>query len=144
MTIKVEQNMNTRPKFEKDFIFVLMPFTKDLDDLYIYGIRGPVEESGYSCIRADEIEHNTDNLQEILSHIERAKLIIAETTDKNPNVFYEIGIAHEKGKKVILLIRRGVDIPFDLKSKNHIIYDSIHDLAEKISNRLYASRSDAV
>lgn len=126
------------PKLSKNFIFVLMPFKKDLEDLYIYGIRGAAEKTGYVCIRADEIEHNSDIMEEILYYIDNASILIAETTDKNPNVFYEIGIAHEKQKEVILITKKGSDIPFDLKSKNHIIYENIHDLEEKLTKRLRA------
>jgi len=128
------------PKLSKDLVFVLMPFTKDLEDLYIYGIRGAVEKTGYVCRRADEIEHNSDIMEEILYHIDKASVLVGEMTDKNPNVFYEVGIAHGKKKEVILITRKGSEIPFDLKSKNHIIYENIHDLEEKLTRRLQAIR----
>ncbi|MBU7028418.1 MAG: hypothetical protein HXS48_15910 [Theionarchaea archaeon] len=47
------------PKPSENLIFVLMPFLKDLEDLYIYGIRGAAEKTGHVCLRADEIEHNS-------------------------------------------------------------------------------------
>ena len=128
------------PKLSKDLVFVLMPFTKDLEDLYIYGIRGAVEKTGYVCRRADEIEHNYDIMEEILYHIDKASVLVGEMTDKNPNVFYEVGIAHGKRKEVILITRKGSEIPFNLKSKNHIIYENIHDLEEKLNRRLQAIR----
>jgi hypothetical protein len=126
------------PKPKKDLIFVLMPFVAELEDLYIYGIRRAAERAGYVCLRADEIEHNSDIMDQIIYNIQNATVVIAETTDKNPNVFYEIGFAHGKGQQVILLAKKGSDIAFDLKSKNHIIYDNIHDLEEKLVKRLEA------
>lgn len=128
------------PKLSKDLVFVLMSFTKALEDLYIYGIRAAVEKTGYVCRRADEIERNSDIMKEILYHIDKASVLVGDMTDKNPNVFYEVGIAHEKRKEVILITRKGSEIPFDLKSKNHIIYENIHDLEEKLTRRLQAIR----
>jgi hypothetical protein len=124
------------PKLSKNLIFVLMPFAEELEDLYVYGIRGAAEKTGYVCLRADEIEHNSDIIDQILYNIQNATIVIAETTEKNPNVFYEIGFAHGKGQEVILITKKGSDIPFDLKSKNHIFYDNIHDLEEKLVKRL--------
>ncbi len=132
------------PKLSKDFIFVLMPFTKGLEDLYIYGIRGAAEKTGYVCLRADEIEHNSDIMEEILYYIDKASILIAEMSDKNPNVFYEAGIAHGKKKEVILITKKGSEIPFDLKGKNHIIYENIHDLEGKLVKRLRAIREGNV
>jgi hypothetical protein len=126
------------PKPKKNLIFVLMPFVEELEDLYIYGIRGAAEKTGYVCLRADEIEHNSDIIDQIIYNIQNATVVVAETSDKNPNVFYEIGFADAKGQQVILLTRKGSDIAFDLKSKNHIIYDNIHDLEEKLVRRLEA------
>lgn len=126
------------PKFGDKFIFVLMPFNKDYEDLYLYGIRGAVEKAGFVCRRADEIEHNSDIIDEILYQIDEASVLVAEMTDKNPNVCYEVGIAHGKKKEVILIARQGSDIPFDLKGKNHILYENIRDLEEKLTRRLNA------
>jgi hypothetical protein len=124
------------PEAKKKLIFVLMPFSEDLKDTYLYGIRGAAEKTGYICLRADEIEHNSDILQQILYYIQKAEVLIAEGTDRNPNVYYEIGIAHGKNKDVILLTKHETSIPFDLKGKNHIIYATIHDLEEKLVKRL--------
>ena len=128
------------PKKENNLLFVLMPFRDDLHDLYIYGIRGAAEKTGFYCVRADDIEHNRDIMEEILDHIEISRVIVAEMTDKNPNVCYEVGIAHGKNKEVILIIREGSEIPFDLKSKHFIIYKNIHDLEQKLTRRLKSIR----
>jgi len=77
-------------------------------------------------------------MDEILYYIDRAPVLVAEMTDKNPNVYYEVGIAHGKKKEVILITKKGSVIPFDLKSKNHIIYENIHDLEEMLVRRLRA------
>jgi nucleoside 2-deoxyribosyltransferase len=54
--------------------------------------------------------------------IELADIVIADMTGQNPNVFYEVGYAHAKGKLCILLTSDAADIPFDLKHQRHIVY----------------------
>lgn len=118
--------------------FALMPLGEEYKDLYIYGIRGAAEKTGFVYFRSDEIEHNAGIMNEIMHQIDKASVLIAEVTDKNPNVCYEVGLAHAKGKETILVARKGSNIPFDLKGKNHILYKNIHDLEEKLTRRLKA------
>lgn len=63
-------------------------------------------------------------------------MIIADMTGRNSNVFYEVGYAHAKDKLCVLLTRDANDIPFDLKHQRHIIYKSIQDLKNQLSNDL--------
>jgi hypothetical protein len=51
-----------------------------------------------------------------------ARLIVADCTDRNPNVFYEIGLAHTIGKPTILLTQKSEDVPFDLRHLRYIEY----------------------
>lgn len=124
------------PKFNKKFMFVLMSFDKENEDLYIYGIRGAAEKTGFVCKRADEIEHNSDIMKEILYQIKKALILVAEMSSGNLNVYYEVGIAHGLGKEVILITKKGTIIPLDLAGKNHIIYENINDLEKKLIKRL--------
>ncbi|OQX90664.1 MAG: hypothetical protein B6D58_09760 [candidate division Zixibacteria bacterium 4484_95] len=124
-------------KFE-DLVFVLMPFSFEMKDIYWYGIRGSIEKLGLKCARADEIENNSDIIKEIFDHIKRAKFIVAEVSEKNPNIFYEVGYCHALGINPILVARKGTEIPFDLKTQSHIFYESIKDLEDKLTNRLEA------
>jgi hypothetical protein len=55
--------------------------------------------------------------------IKDAKLVIADCTDRNPNVFYEIGLAHVLGKQVVLVTQKTEDIPFDLRHLRYITYE---------------------
>jgi len=54
-------------------------------------------------------------MQQIWVYILNARVLIAELTGKNPNVFYELGLAHAQGKDVILLTQSINDVPFDLR-----------------------------
>lgn len=119
-------------------MFVIMPFAESFDDVYILGIREVAERQGYVVERADDIEHNQDILAVLQNQIRTADVVIADTTQQNPNVFYEIGYAHAANKPTILVSRKGEKIPVDLQSLNHIFYSTIVDLREKLTKRLKA------
>ena len=106
----MEDNSENKP-----FVFVLMPFSTEFTDLYLNGIKPACESVGVDCERVDEKLLTESILERIYSHIRQADLIVAEMTNLNPNVFYEVGYAHALYKQVILLIRDAGDIPFDLK-----------------------------
>lgn len=108
----------------KSFVFVLMPFAKEFDDIYKFGIKQTCEQLGCYCERVDEQIFQESILERIYNQISKADILIADMTGKNPNVFYEVGYAHGLGKKVILLTQKTEDIPFDFKHFQHIVYDS--------------------
>lgn len=117
-------------------IFIIMPFTPELDDVYHLGIREVVAKVGGSCERADEMQHVGGIVEKIYDSIKGADIIIAELTAANPNVYYEVGFAHALGKPVILLTRNIQNTPFDLRVYNHVIYSSIVDLRERLDRML--------
>jgi len=54
--------------------------------------------------------------------IDRSRVVICDCTGRNPNVFYEIGIAHTLGREVILITQIDADIPFDLRHLRYVTY----------------------
>ena len=127
----------------KTFAFVLMPFDGAFDDIYRFGIK---ETSGTLDIlaeRVDEQIYQEGILERIYRQIELADIIIADMTGKNPNVLYEVGYAHAKGKLTILLTSNADDIPFDLKHRRHIVYSgSIKTLRERLVEELTWAQSE--
>ena len=124
----------TKPK---KFVFTLMPFNEKFDDVYKLGIKATCEELNTYCERVDEQIFKERILDRIYNQIAKADLVIADMSDRNPNVFYEVGYAHALGKDVILLTQNAEDIPFDLKHYSHIIYDGkIVKLKEELKKRL--------
>lgn len=113
--------MKTLPKF---YCFVLMPFSEAFDDIYQLGIKAACEAAGAYSERVDEQIFQGSILERVFNQIARADLIIADMTNRNPNVFYEVGYAHALGKRTILLTNNSDDIPFDLKHFPHIIYNN--------------------
>src|ERR1044072_6170726 len=110
----------TKPK---TFVFVLMPFHSDFDDIYQLGIKEACDKAGAYCERVDEQMFDGNVLERVYNQISKADIIVAEMTGRNPNVFYEVGYAHALNKRVILLTQNADDIPFDLKHYSHIIYE---------------------
>lgn len=82
-----------------------------------------------SCYRVDEdaIPDRIDN--KIYSYLLRAAFIIAEVTTCNPNVFYELGLAHMLEKDCIILTQKSVsEIPFDIGRIRTEKYDNDNHL----------------
>lgn len=117
-------------------IFVAMPFSREFNDVYLLGIREVAEKLGCVVERADEIEHNGYIVDVITDRLRSCDVLVADTSTRNPNVFYEIGYGHALGVPTVLLCREGEDLPFDVSAVNHIVYGSIVDLREKLERRL--------
>jgi len=105
------------------FVFVLMPFRESLRPVFSDHILKVCQELGLNCKRADDIFRNTSIIEDIWEAINTARVIIADLTGKNANVYYEIGMAHTIGKSVILLTQAIEDVPFDLRHLRHIQYE---------------------
>lgn len=130
------QSRDTRVNQKK--AFVLMPFTLPWSDRIWRMLKKYVSESGLEAIRADDL-YGQQIIEDIWEGILQARLIIADTTGKNPNVFYELGVAHTLGKPFILLTQNIDDIPLDLNRYRHIIYEDNADGYEKLSKELKLS-----
>lgn len=119
----------------KPFVLVLMPFDTAFDDIYQLGIKETCKTAGAYAERVDEQKYDGSVLQRIYNQVAKADLIVADMSDRNPNVYYEVGYAHALGKRVILLTKNADDIPFDLKDQPHIVYgSSIQRLREQLGN----------
>ncbi len=77
---------------------------------------------GFRSRRADDIWENPAIIQDVVSLIDRGRVVVCDCTGRNPNVFYEAGIAHTLGREVILITQAAQDIPFDLRHLRYIPY----------------------
>ncbi len=116
--------------------FVVMPFDKEFNDTYNLGIKDAAKAVSITAERLDEQIFATDMLQKIYSEIDKADLIIADMSNRNPNVFYEVGYCDAKKKMVILITNNVNDIPFDFKHRPHIIYDDVTQLKSELIKKL--------
>ncbi|MFN7979216.1 MAG: hypothetical protein U0P30_13860 [Vicinamibacterales bacterium] len=103
--------------------FVIMPFGGYFDGYYTDVIRPSLERAGVECKRADEIYSTRAILQDIYDAIQSADICLADVTDKNPNVSYELGVAHALRKPTIITTQRLEDVPFDYKHLRIVKYD---------------------
>ena len=108
-------------------LFVLMPFSPESDRTYTNHIRRVASEFGLSCKRADEFFTVQSVMKDIWSAISMAKAVLADLTGRNPNVFYELGIAHTLGKPAVLVTQNIDDVPFDVRGWRIIEYVSDPD-----------------
>ena len=129
-----KQYRNEKISVQKNKCFVLMQFSKDLDE--VYGIiKEELDSIGFICNRADDIEGSPIILNKILTEMLSSRFIIVELSHKNPNVFYELGIAHsfKDPSNIILIKQKGGDVstkdlrenniyPFDLRHLQYIEY----------------------
>lgn len=111
-----------RPGINPD-IFVLMPFTEELKSVYQDHIRKVAKSLNLKVARADDFFTTHAIMLDIWTAICAVRLIIADCTNRNPNVFYEIGLAHTIGKKVVLITQNKDDVPFDLRHLRYIDYE---------------------
>ena len=87
-----------------NLVFVLSPFEDPFDAIYADHIKPTVEAiSDLQCVRADDLYDNRPIIEDIWRYTNEARILISELTGRNPNVFYETGIAHTVGKEVILI-----------------------------------------
>lgn len=97
-------------------VFVVMPFSPEIRIVYDRAICEACHLARVSVGRADTSVLSRHILEEIWSSIRDCKIVIADCTGGNPNVFYEIGIAHTLGKPTILTTPLMEEVPFDLRA----------------------------
>ena len=103
--------------------FVIMPFTAELDPVYEFVIKPALDDAGFKAVlRADESANQQLIMRDVIVSIDEAQLIIADLTGGNPNVFYELGVAHALNRPVILMTQSIEELPFDLASYRVIQY----------------------
>lgn len=105
--------------------FVMQPFGGHLGTYYEAIFKPAIEQAGLTPIRADDDIFATGKIMDqVWRGIRKATVLVAELTSKNPNVFYELGLAHALEKPVILVSSNQDDVPFDLRHIRAIFYDT--------------------
>lgn len=126
-------------------VLFMMPFANPLGSYYEKIYKPAIEKAGLIPIRADnEIFGTGKIIDQIWNGINSAKVLIAELTNRNPNVFYELGLAHALQKPVVLISSNENDVPFDLHHIRVIYYDVADPfwgtkLIEKVAENLLSA-----
>ena len=114
-------HIEEQERIEPALVSAMMPFDAGFDPVY-ESIQKAAELVSILCRRADEFWYHAMIFQDVVSLIDRSRIVICYCTGRNPNVFYEAGIAHTLGREVILITQSEQDIPFDLRHHRHIRY----------------------
>ncbi|GAB4503257.1 MAG: hypothetical protein Fur0043_02490 [Anaerolineales bacterium] len=102
--------------------FVLMPFMQEFDDVFEC-IKRSLDKIGISCTRADDTSRPGIVIEQIRKGIQTSKIIIADVTRKNPNVYFEMGLAHATPRNVILITQSPDDVSDKIGITRYIRYD---------------------
>lgn len=120
-------------------VAVMMPFDASFANVY-KAIKTACANAGMECERVDNIWEHSTIIQDVFGLIWKSSIVICDFSGRNPNVFYECGIAHTLGRHVIPLAQHKSDVPFDLQHHRYLSYHSndagIAVLADELSKRL--------
>lgn len=131
-------------------VMCLMPFNRRYEKVYNI-IKERCKANNYNCVRSDDaVLDKGSMLKTILEMIIKSQLVIAVLNGRNANVFYEVGIAHALGKKVILIAEHKIVLPkknstddarsgdgvFDLQNRRIILYNNPNELSKKLDETL--------
>lgn len=124
-----------------DICFVIMPFGGWFDDYYETVYKPAIEAAGLEPHRADDLYRPSTIVNDIWAYTQKAKIILADLSGKNPNVFYELGLAHALAKPAVLIAESIEDVPFDLRALRVLEYNKNAPrwgevLAEKITRSI--------
>jgi len=122
-------------EIDKKLIFVLTPFNDRYRAVYD-NIQKIGNQIGLKCLRGDEQYTQGDILRHVLKGIVKANIVVANIDGRNPNVLYELGLAHAMDKGIILLSQTVADLPVDIKANRIIVYEDPNDLEVKLKDEL--------
>lgn len=121
---------------KKKTCFIVCPISdeksdirKRSDQLFNHILEPVCNELGFEVIRIDKLPHNNSITAEIIKYLKEVDLVIGDTTDNNPNCFYEIGYRAAISKPLILIRNAGQKLPFDISGINSLEYN-LNDLDE--------------
>ena len=106
---------------DKNLVAVMMPINAGTNATY-QAIKAAAKSAEMECQRADDIWQESVLIQDIFNLIFRSSIVVCDFSGRNPNVFYEAGVAHTLGKHVVPITQSHDDIPFDLRHHRYLNY----------------------
>lgn len=119
-----DASRESTPREFLDTCFMMMPFGGHYDTYYREVYAPAIKDAGFEPVRADEIFQTGTVMEQIWTQLEKCFVVLAELTGRNPNVFYEMGLAHAAKKPVVFVSASLEDVPFDLKHLRIVLYDT--------------------
>ncbi len=126
---------------DKKKCLVMSPFGGFFDDYHLDIYCPAIEAANLFPMRADDLFRSSNIVEDVWSMILSSEVLLADLTGRNPNVFYELGLAHAARKPVVLITRETDDVPFDLRALRYLSYEPLRpgwdrDLQDKITKSL--------
>ncbi|MCA2009826.1 nucleoside 2-deoxyribosyltransferase [Tritonibacter mobilis] len=122
-------------QLDPKLVFVLTPFHPSEKRTYSAIVKA-LSEFGIRVVRGDEEAVPGDILTHIIRKMLSARLVIANISTRNPNVMYELGIAHALGKDVVMIANSDAELPFDVNSRRILFYSNHTELVDKLQREL--------
>lgn len=121
---------------------------KRSDQVLKHVVRPAATSCGYKAVRADEIDKPGMITSQVIQHVVNDALVVADLTERNPNVFYELAIRHALRKPLVQIIRKGEAIPFDVAGTrtiyvDHKDLDSVEAAKNEIIEQIKALEKDS-
>ena len=121
---------------------------KRSDQVLRHVIRPAATSCGYKAVRADEIDKPGMITSQVIQHVVNDALVVADLTERNPNVFYELAIRHALRRPLVQIIRKGEAIPFDVAGTrtiyvDHKDLDSVDAAKNEIIEQIKALEKDS-
>lgn len=118
-------------------VFVVMSFAESPE---YKDLKNAIEETcsqfGYKARRVDEADDQNRILPEILRGIRHSAFVVADVTEGRPNVYWELGLAAGLDKEVIVIAKKGTDLPFDINDVPVLFWESFSDFKESLARRV--------
>lgn len=115
---------NFQVRTERASAFVVLQYTPPYNELFSDVIKPIAEKMGYDVVRADDVYGPGLIISDIERQIMGARIVIAEISPANPNVYWEVGFAHARGVPTVLIAEKGTTLPFDVSPFRVLFYEN--------------------
>jgi len=124
-------------EFDPRLCFVLMPMTDRFKGIYEHVIKPTVEDLELRCVYAGEIFGARPVMDDVCEYCAKARVVIADLTDRNTNVYYEAGYSHAFDReRIIFIAQKMEDVTFDVRHFRCIEYDPLPAGVDEFKTRL--------
>ena len=110
--------------------FVICPIGQENSDtrtrsntVYEHILKPVADQKQYTLKRADKIYQADTITETVINELNTSDLVIADITEANPNVYYELGYRTALKKPIIQIARKNTQLPFDISTKRTYFYD---------------------
>ena len=132
--------------------FVIMPIGKEEQDRRkwreifdtIFKPLVDISGLGLRCERADDIHQSGSIMKQVLLQLHSARVVLADATTRNPNVFYELGVRHALGKRSILVGQSPKESPFDIQQYRMLVYRHPVDTSDEFHSNIREFLEDTI